>query len=703
MRPLVRLSCLALVFALAPLEASSIQAQPPEKIFAASCATCHGPQGLGGLSWVDKRTAPRIAGVHRLRVEMIVRQGSTRSMPAFSREQITDNELKALAEFVERNRGGIPAPAPPAGSPVVVNILDADPWYADDVRDLFPDRRRVELSADQYVKVVNTGKTWHTITHFEKGKDSGFLGPNQFPNSGYYDADQQTGLAPGCVVYHCHLHPYMQVEICTSGNSPRGLTRAGKLPLDRPPVAGLGEIWIDGQTQEAGENDQTDGTMQVIDASNWNVTALIPHVGNNPHSAWPGKTAAGRDIVVTTSWHDNIVTLLDAQMKTIIAEAPTGAATAHVQVSPKDKTTWILTHHGADNAVEVIDLDRIAANAEPIVGQILAPLGQAQAGTHGLWFCDDGDHFITANSFSDTVSLYSTKLARQQGWAATGGKFAINPSVMHGDADGCRRGYTTNLDSASVSLFDIDVVNGTIARRLLSGPLADPDGNLALSDTSASPVRWASTPVQSVVSPPDATTHGRYIVVSNKASFNVSIAELDRDGVPVNLYTFPGGLGGHGVAFGRKSLCDTGSPDDVCYYAYIANSFEDYVSAYDLEKIKSESLGQPGSAKETVRLEGEVAAVLCEDLALECAAGEIGPVLDVPIVALCPDCRSGVHAGDIPLRLTTRGKYAYLKQELWIDDTTLGGSLAGERTVDLEVDTNTGGFGAVVRPAAPPW
>src|SRR5574342_59948 len=111
--------------AIPPLYASSIQTQPPEKIFAANCATCHGAHGLGGASWVDGWRAPWIAGASRRVVVDTVRSGSMPSMPAFAREQITDEELRALAKFIEENRDGIPAPKPPAGTAVVVDILDA--------------------------------------------------------------------------------------------------------------------------------------------------------------------------------------------------------------------------------------------------------------------------------------------------------------------------------------------------------------------------------------------------------------------------------------------------------------------------------------------------------------------------------------------------------------------------------------------------
>ncbi len=197
------------------------------------------------------------------------------------------------------------------------------------------------------------------------------------------------------------------------------------------------------------------------------------------------------------------------------------------------------------------------------------------------------------------------------------------------------------------------------------------------------------------------------MVISNKESFNVSIARLTGDGVPEDIYTFPAGLGAHGVAFGRKQQCDSGDSRDICYFAYVAFSFEEYLGVYDLEKIDKGQMGAPGSARETVRMEGRLADLLAGDLGLDRASlptSALGTVLErVPITVLCPDCRAGVHVGDLPLHRTTQGNSAYIKTTLWIDDRRLGGSLNTSMEADLDVNTNIGGFGVAVRPGLLPW
>ncbi len=219
--------------------ASDKQSQPPEKIFAASCSTCHGARGEGGTSWVTGIAAPRI-GPLAISVEAartIIRDGSYNNtlpgyngaMPGFGRAEITDAELDRLLVFISSAcQDGCPAPTRPAGSEVTLDILDADPWFSDkgvdDAADPYDDRRRVVLAADQYLTVTNTGRTWHTMTNADVGKDSGFIGysGNLGAGTGYYYATQGADLEPGCHRYMCKLHPYMQFEACTGRPSANG-------------------------------------------------------------------------------------------------------------------------------------------------------------------------------------------------------------------------------------------------------------------------------------------------------------------------------------------------------------------------------------------------------------------------------------------------------------------------------------------------
>lgn len=689
----------AFVLLAAPLaQASKIQAQPPEKIFAAACSTCHGAGGRGGSSWVTGTMAPRISGlpmVNQAGAKSMIRNGSNnRGMPGFGPAEITDAELDALVNWLDNTcgsgMGSCPAPTKPAGTEVKVDILDADPWYsdkgADNSVDPYDDKRRVVLGANQFMTVTNTGKTWHTMTNSAVGKDSGFIGyaGNLGAGTGYYYADQSTGLATGCNRYLCKLHPYMQFEVCTNGNTPAEITNASKVALAKPVVVGSGEVWVNAQSQEESASDTVDGAMQVIDAANWNVKNYIANVGNNPHNAWVGKGSNGTSYVLTANWHDNSSTVIDANTKQVKRTAATGAASAHVQVTPGAAERWFVTIMGGVAAQEV-DVAKFAAGQS---GALVGNPIRGEFSPHGIWFCDDGEHYLTANTLASTVSLYSVSQAKQQSFAATGGVSPLAASVFHGyGTGGCTRAYSNNAGTASVSVYDINPTAGTIARNsnVIPANLRDASGNLKLRDTSIYPVRWVHLPIQTPVSPADATTHGRFMVTANKASFNVSVTALDAVGNPTAVYTFPAGLGAHGVTYGRKAMCDNGNANAVCYYAYVTNTFEDYIGVYDLERVAS--AGAPGSASEQVSLQGYGAKALC--------SGQTS--CNVPITTFCPDCRSGAHVGDVPLKLTTSGKYTYLKEEVWLDP------LATAVPLDLNLKIDTGGQGIMVAPAPKPW
>ncbi|GEM_PF-2400677 len=818
--------------------ASSIQAQDPATIFARACGSCHGAKGLGGVSWVkndpaDQRIAPQIAGRDVAAIKARVRAGTDNAaMPGFGVQEITDDELNALATFIQNNPAGIPTPTKPSGKEIVLNILDADPWFTDGGKDKkadpFKDVKRVVLQPDQYLKVINTGRTWHTFTNAEYGKDSGFIGYagnykkkakdlNQKVKAGmgFSYVDQITGLAPGCNKYICKIHPYMTVEVCTAGNTPKGpndalgLTRAHKHPLGLPPIPGFGdEVWVSTQSQEeVGEKTTKikknsvkdfDGAYQVINTTAWTVTR-IPNVGNNPHNAWPGHTPS-RDVVISTNWHDNRLSLIDANTKTIVSEFRSGAANAHVMVAPgtENRDSWFVSHMGGI-AMAAISAELLEAGLNPNIGLL-----RGKAGPHGLWFCDDENHFIVADTFNNSASIFDVDFGHMAA-TATGGTNPLATGIQNGlGAGGCARGVAANAGTADLAIYDIDPAfvtphldhNTTWLEATAAGVYKNAAGNLAVKVTDlmadlatphplapAAPPetikqkRWAHLPIQSPISPQDATTHGRFVVTANKASFNVLITGMDpTTGLPWGSFMVPAGLGAHGVTFGKKSQCDTdrdgvedaaASPSVICYYAFVTNTFEDYVSVYDLEKIdinddmvNNNPLGvgmqNPGSAllAERVYLEGGAVkavitldpgiATLCGSV-LDCGTGPTGGtyVSNLPIGVLCPDCRSGVHVGDIPLQLTTgaplagpagdpatadsltnngaKSKYAYLKEPVWVDTMTVGcvlganncdntpfesgevGNLNTEVTLDLELGTNTGAQGIVVRPASAPW
>ncbi|MBV6504446.1 MAG: hypothetical protein AKCLJLPJ_02593 [Fimbriimonadales bacterium] len=719
--------------------------RPPAKIFAASCATCHGANGLGGHpSWtMPSRIAPRIArgfGSRNYSLEenykFAVRNGKwrpgtgfTNAMPAFGLNEISDAELDALllwmiyaAPLGESDpTNGVPPPDKPAGREIRLEIRDESPWFIDDGtdnRDPFSDPRRVVLSPGEYIKVVNVGKTWHTVSNTVEGVDTGFIGnalniPGQ--DVGYYYLEIQD-LLNGAFKYFCKLHPYMQVEIVTPGTDPLPLTWASKTPIPPPASPGMGEVWVGLQTYQNPSGQ--DGAVNVIRASDWS-RVLIPNVGNNPHNGWYGRAidtnGTHREVALFASWHDVGVTVVDANAKTILGSFPIGAAPAHVITAPRrpDANTkadrFFVTLMGSNKVQEVrplLDL-RAGAPALPPISQSQGQKGRPGISPHGIWFADDGDHLFTANTLGNSISMYSASdtWSDRQGRQGTGCEVAQTPtggraplavSVMNTGNVNSRTWtvFSNNAITSDISIFFANANNNTLTRVAAPEAFRNAMGNFELRDETADPVRWVRMPIQCIVTPPDATEHGRYLVICNKASFNVTILPLDENGQPTGIYNFPAGLGSHGVAFGKKYMKDSRK---VSYYAYVTNTFENYISVYDLglleemrdlERVGSEPPAfRPGGADESIVLEGYAALLLT-------GANRA----TVPLTLLSPDARGIVHVGDVPLDTAGPLRRCFLKEHVWVD---LPG--VGEMMLDLDLTTESGAMGVFCRPAGSPW
>jgi hypothetical protein len=373
---------------------------------------------------------------------------------------------------------------------------------------------------------------------------------------------------------------------------------------------------------------------------------------------------------------------------------------------------WFITVMGSNKAQEQ-DPYRCIEDQQPTfpaLSQSDGIHGRPAMAPHGLWFVDDGEHFLAADTLANMASLYSISapwsdsqgrggIGCEVAQAPTLGRSPLAAAIMNtgNPTSTLYRGYTNNAGTDDISVFDIDTTPGaeSLVKVTIPPPLGNASGNIALTDMTATPMRWAHMPIQCTVSPPNATLHGRYMVVCNKASFNVSIIALDPDGNPTGIYTFPAGLGAHGVGYGRKRSL-TG-PGGIAYYAYVTNTFENYVSVYDLELLEKlielEKSGQappeflPGGATEQVFVEGYAAQLL---------TGQNSVI--VPVTVFSPDARGLVHVGDIPLSTPTSTNRSYLQEHVMVDVPGFG-----ETLLDLDLRTDTGAMGVFCSPLPPPW
>ncbi len=501
----------------------------PGEIMRANCGTCHGNVGEGGWSWVDPIwPAPALVGYPSAALGAHVRNGHAPMMPAIPVQEISDEELTALALYIE----GLPGSAEPDPAfDHLVLVTDEDPWFSP---------MQLTIAPGDTVRFRNVGKTYHPVVDLQDllaggdGACSGNIGPN-----GTWD---YTFMTEGDFTFLCGMHPYMRGEIHV--NRPfTAPTYTPAPPMALPSVPGVGEVWVNCQFQDWPGRTQ-DGVVQVIDASTFTVTNTIP-VGNNPHNLW--FSAANQQALVT-NWFDATVSLIDGATKTEVGTYVAGAAPAHV-TSDFTGTRWFVSMEGS-NYVQLMTQDPFGS--WPVGGLlVVAPRAWSSGyGPHGVWYGQD--RLVTSNSMDNTFSIYDVSSTT---WPFPMPELARLPAGLLPLGASCNAqatyGAAGNGLGASVSIYDL-----------------------------TNKIRIRDIPVSGGAVQVPFSPDGTKIFAANGSK--CTIIDVARAANPFNWpnpadaidATIATGRGAHGVAFGAKA--------GGGLYAYVSHKFENYVSVIDV-------------------------------------------------------------------------------------------------------------------------
>jgi|GEM_PF-3717480 len=524
----------------------------PGEIMRANCGTCHGNVGEGGWSWVDPTwPAPTIAGYPANPLGWHVRNGHAPMMPAIPEQEISEEELAALALYIE----GLPMTAEPDPAfDHLVLVTDEDPWFSP---------MQLSINAGETVRFKNVGKTYHPVIDLQDllaggdGACSGNIGPN-----GTWD---YTFMTEGDFTFLCGMHPYMRGSIHV--NRPfTPPSYAPAAPMALPAVPGVGEIWVNCQFQDWPGRTQ-DGVIQVIDASTFTVTHTIP-LGNNPHNLW---FSAGNQQALVTNWFDATVSLIDATTKTEVGTYVAGAAPAHV-TSDFAGTRWFVSMEGS-NYVQMMSQDPFGS--WPLTGLlIVAPRAWSSGyGPHGVWY--GTDRLVTSNSMDNTFSIYDVSQTTTMPELARlpAGKLPLGASCN----TQATFGAAGNGLSGTVSLYDL--VNKIWIRDI---PM------------SGGTVQVPFTPDGTKIF---AANGSRCTIIDVNRAANPANWPNPLDAIDASI---PTGRGAHGVAFGGKA--------GGGLYAYVSHKFENYVSVIDVS-----SQTHVGDIPLTLSTTGKLSLAGCTD------------------------------------------------------------------------------------------
>ncbi len=322
--------------------------------------------------------------------------------------------------------------------------------------------------------------------------------------------------------------------------------------LFNPEVPGVGEVWVDTQSEQTGGKTKH-GRVTVVDAATWSIKQKIslPAINmNNPHNMWANKD---QSVVYVTQWFDNRMTFVNREDGSLIRDIRVGDSPAHVMTLPT--TDEILVTLNGENG-----LARIQPGSFEVQGRTMTqPPGASNANPHGHWIKYDGSIVSTSNIGTHDAGIYDTTTGAIKSRTPTGpGAHPIAAGMTS------EKLYMANLLNHSMSVVRmsdgelLSTINFIADYDPIGGGLTDNDGNGQLA--------IGVLPIQTPVSP-----DGRAVVTAHLLGM-ITIVDTQTDEIVAML---PCPQGCHGVNFGAKQ--------GGGYYAYVTTQFANVLTVVDID------------------------------------------------------------------------------------------------------------------------
>lgn len=323
-------------------------------------------------------------------------------------------------------------------------------------------------------------------------------------------------------------------------------------PLSNPTTPGVGEVWIDTQSEQtAGKTKH--GTVTVLDAETWKLKRKIalPEINmNNPHNMWTNRD---QSVVFVTQWFDKRMTFVNRDDGSLIRDIRVGDSPAHVMTLPT--TDEILVTLNGENGIARINPGEFEVNKRTMTQMP----GSDNANPHGHWIKHDGSLVSTSNIGTHDAGIYDTTTGQIKSRTPTGpGAHPIAAGMTS------EKLYMANLLNHSMTVVrmsdgeTLKTINLIADYDPIGGGLEDKDGNGVLA--------MGVLPIQTPVSP-----DGRAVVTANFLGM-ITIIDTETDEI-VKMLPCPQGC--HGVNFGAKQ--------GGGYYAYVTTQFADVLTVVDID------------------------------------------------------------------------------------------------------------------------
>lgn len=363
--------------------------------------------------------------------------------------------------------------------------------------------------------------------------------------------------------------------------------QAGDPRLVKPPIPGVGEVWVGTQFERVSGVGKP-GTLTVVDAATFVVEREVsggrdPQAAgmwNNPHIMW---ASFPHDVIYNGNWFGRWVNKIDRQSGDVLHSVEVGEAPTHIMTDPDPDSPQFGVLHvplSADN-----DMVKVEDDGERLRVIDKEPTGDGKTHPHGHWLkCGRGEETVVPNvfkgiGFAGSISILDTvsgDVLRELEFDAddpllSALQMPIAAGECHVDLPGggeVHKAYVANVVTGMVSVIDMaarDVVKN-ISVTLTPG---DELAGFGVLDTLQVPIqtpvspdgRWVATAVLSL------TTTDR---VRTGAADHVAIIDARTDELAARVGT-PAGT--HGVNWGAKL--------GGGYYAWVTNQHANVLTVID--------------------------------------------------------------------------------------------------------------------------
>lgn len=323
----------------------------------------------------------------------------------------------------------------------------------------------------------------------------------------------------------------------------------------KPPVPGVGEVWVDTQHEKMAGKSKP-GTATKVDTSNWSVARKVslPEINmDNPHNMWTDKDYK---FIYQTEWFSDKLDIFDRQTGKFLRQVQVGPDPSHVMTNPKDDWVTVVLNGGGS----IVELP---PGGGPITKRMpVQAAADKIAHPHAPWMSGDGKYTATPNVNTSDSSIIDHTTGQARKDAAGEVPLAVG---MVGDGS---KYYTADFLGQTMTCVSVkgNACVDDNGQKVHTKKIDWWQGYDPAKPATEDQKILGGLSIQDPVSP-----DGRTLLVANVYGTTIGVIDTATDKI---VKTLPCDAGCHGINFGAKK--------GGGYYGYVANKFSNRMEIIDV-------------------------------------------------------------------------------------------------------------------------